>query len=124
MDEKVLVQKIKKEYESPIEIALKYYSIILKLNNIPIPNRQLELLAFIAVRGTISSPSARDEFIKQFQSTPGTINNMISKLSKLKLITKENSKYRVAFPYNKVDFKSKHYVFNITIKLKGNDTTE
>lgn len=123
MDEKVLVQKIKKEYESPIEIALKYYSIILKLNNIPIPNRELELLAFIAVRGTISSPSARDEFIKQFQSTPGTINNMISKLSKLGLIVKQNSKYRVR-PSINIDFTNKKYIFNITIKLKGNDTTE
>ena len=78
MNEKVIVQEINKEYKTPIEIAIKYFSIVLTLSDIYLPPRDLELLAFIAVRGTISSPSAKDEFIKQFDSTIGTINNMTS----------------------------------------------
>lgn len=122
MNEKVLVQKFTKECKTPIEIALKYYSVILALGDVHLPPRDLELLAFIAVRGTISSPSAKEEFIRQFDSSVGTINNMTSRLSKRGLIIKQSNKFRI-HPRLQLDLTKKNYLFNVIIKLKPDETS-
>lgn len=120
MNDKVTLQEINLEYKTRIEIAIKYFSIVLTLSDIHLPPRDLELLAFIAVRGTISSPSAKEEFIKQFDSTLGTIANMTSRLSKKKLIIKQSNKYRLN-PYFKVNLTNSKYLFKISIKLKPDE---
>jgi hypothetical protein len=119
---KVLAQKIKREYRTPVEIALKYYAIRLALNNIFLSKRELELLSFTAVRGTISSSSAKDEFVRQFGSSKDTINNMISKLSRhpSKLLVKVNGKTRIN-PALVIDFSHKDYIFQFRFKIQEPD---
>jgi hypothetical protein len=117
VSEKILAQKIKKEFDTPVEIAQKYYATLLVLNNISLSQREIELLAFTAVRGTISSSSAKDEFVRQFGSSVDTINNIISKLRKLRLLIKNNGKTRIN-PSIALDFTKKNYIFQLNFKIK------
>jgi hypothetical protein len=91
----IVVQKISKQYADEVTIGMKYYSLISELNNLNLTHRELQLLAFTADRGTISSLSAKQEFSRKFQSSIPTINNIISKLSRMGLLVKVKGKSRV-----------------------------
>jgi hypothetical protein len=114
---KILAQKIKKEYTTPVELAQKYYATLLYVHDISLPKRQIQLLAFTAVRGTISSSSSKNEFVRQFGSSVDTINNMISKLCRRKLLVKDNGKIRVR-PDITLDFTQKNYIFQLKFQIK------
>ena len=87
---------IQKSFKSEFEIAKKYYSIVLLLNNLSITPTELNLLSFIAVNGTISTPPVRDEFMKEFDIHKNHVYNMQAKLQKLKLLIKDKeNKVRV-----------------------------
>lgn len=91
----VVVQKLAIHHEKPIDRAIVYYSVISALNNLKLQKREIELLAFTAIRGTITPLPAREEFVKQFGSSLATIENMKSKLVKSHLIIKDGDMYRV-----------------------------
>jgi hypothetical protein len=93
--DKVVVQRISKSYDNELNIGIRYYSIISELNNLNLTERETQLLAFTAQRGTISSLSAKSEFCRIFGSSLATINNMISKLTKVGLLVKINRKTKV-----------------------------
>jgi DNA-binding MarR family transcriptional regulator len=109
---KLYKQVIKREY-LPIDCAIAYYSFLCILGKIHLSNREIELLAYIAIRGTISSISAREEFCTQFNSTKQTINNIVSRLKKLNLLTKVNGKILIN-PTIKLDFNND---INLNINL-------
>ena len=90
-----ILQKIKKQEETALDVAIKYYSIICLINDIKLSRRQIELLAFTSIRGTISSLSAKTDFSEAFGSYIATVNNMISELSNMGLLEKFQGKYRV-----------------------------
>lgn len=120
MEDKVVVQKIRKEYGTKMEIALKYYHIISILNNLALTERQIELIAHTAVRGNISSATSKDEFIRIYGSSRPTINNMISKLAKMGLLVKNAGKITVN-QLIKLDFSKGNYLFQISLITKNAD---
>jgi DNA-binding MarR family transcriptional regulator len=90
----VVVQKIKKSY-SQMDLAIAYYSMISVLNKLNLTQRELQLLAFTAIRGSITNPAAREDFCQMYSTSQPTINNIISRLRKLKLFVKEQNKIKV-----------------------------
>lgn len=84
----MLVQKIIKNYKSDIEVAQKYLGTLLLLNDIPITGRQLEVLSFIAIRGTILTMAARRDCTNMFNISRASLNNTIYDLRKKGLIVK------------------------------------
>lgn len=107
------VQKMRKGYTSPLRVAIKYYQILSALNNLKLAKREIELMAFTAIRGTISSSMAKNTFIDQFGSSKATIGNIIYKLSKIGLLVKDGDGRVVVNPGILVDFNN-----NIVIQLK------
>ena len=95
MDDTLSIQVLRKDFKEPLERALRYYSMISVWNNLNLSQRQIQLLAHTAVRGTISSLSSKEEFCKLFGSSPATVNNMISELSSIGLLVKVQGKYKV-----------------------------
>jgi ribosomal protein S19E (S16A) len=89
------VQKISKSYPDSLALAIKYYSIICIINSIPISERQLQVLAFTAIRGNMSSITAKQEFARTFNSSVAVVNNILGELKKLGLIQKINDRHRV-----------------------------
>ena len=94
--EGVNFQRIEKKFNTDFEVAKRYYNIILGLNDVHVTKSEMNLIAFSAVKETISTPSIKQEFCEQFDVPPGSIYNMICKLRKLGVLVRDNdNKIRV-----------------------------
>lgn len=109
-----VVQKLAKQHNDKYELAQKYYSVLSALNNLKLTEREIQLVAYTAIKGTISYANARKEFCDTYNTTTATINNIVSKLKKVGIFIKEDSKVRVN-PVIVLDFE-KH--INLFIQLE------
>lgn len=99
----MLLQDINKELE-PLQKAITYYRVISAINDLSLTERDIQLLAYTNRRGTISSITAKQEFVRLFDSSIPTVNNMISKLKRKKLLIKSDRKIivnpRISFDFS------------------------
>jgi hypothetical protein len=114
---KVIVQKLLRRVDDDYAMAEKYYSLLSTVNDLKLTTREIQLIAFAAVNGNISYSSIREEFCKKYNSTPPTINNMISKLKKVKVLVKDGSKVKVN-PLIILNFKDN---IKLEIKIEHNE---
>ena len=113
MEPKIIVQKLKKEVYTDIQLAEKYYSILSAINNLSLTEREIQLISFTAIKGNITYANVREEFCKTYNSTSPSINNIISKLKRLGIFIKENVKVKVN-PKIIIDFQ-KDLMLNIKL---------
>lgn len=103
----MVLQKIRRIEKDEFAIAEKYYSLLSAVNNLHLTNREVQLVAFTAIRGNISYASNRKEFCEKHDTTSPTINNIISKLKKINVLVKDGSKVKVnpviMLPFEKED---------------------
>jgi queuine/archaeosine tRNA-ribosyltransferase len=92
---KIIVQKFLRKIEDNYAMAEKYYSVLSTINNLKLTQREVQLVAFTAIRGNISYSSIREDFCKKYNSTSPTINNIISKLKRIGVFVKDGSKIKV-----------------------------
>ena len=109
----MIVQSLKKVVDTDIQLAEKYYSILFTINNLHLTEREIQLIAFTAIKGNITYANVREEFCKTYNSTSPTINNIVSKLKRLGIFIKENGKVKVN-PKIIIDFK-KDLMLNIKL---------
>jgi len=109
----MIVQRLKKSIDTDIELAEKYYSVLFTINNLRLTEREIQLIAFTAVKGNITYANVREEFCKTYNSTSPTINNIVSKLKRLGIFVKENGKVKIN-PKIIIDFK-KDLMLNIKL---------
>jgi hypothetical protein len=93
--EKTIVQKLQRPITDIYKFAEMYYTILADVNSLPLTQRDIELIAFTAIKGNISYANLREEFCQKYGSSLGTINNMISKLKKLYVLVREGNKLKV-----------------------------
>lgn len=117
--EKYLLQKLKKDVYTDIQLAEKYYSLLSAINDLHLTQREIQLISFTAIKGNITYANVREEFCKTYNSTSPSINNIISKLKKLGIFIKENGKVKVN-PVICIDFKKD---LTLEIKLIHGETT-
>jgi hypothetical protein len=108
----MIVQRLKKDVSTDIELAIKYYSILSAINNLHLTEREIQLISFTAIKGNITYANVREEFCKTYNSTSPSINNIISKLKKIGIFIKENGKVKVN-PIIVIDFTK-----DITLEIK------
>jgi len=89
--EKVIIQTLRTTGDT-LSIAEKYYEVLSVVNSIKLTQREVQLLAFTAIRGSISFANVRNEFCKKYETTIPTINNIISKLKKVGLFIKKDGR--------------------------------
>lgn len=111
-DKKIIVQKFLRRVEDDYAMAEKYYSILSTINDLHLTTREIQLVAFTAIRGNISYSSIREDFCKRYNSTSPTINNIISKLKKISVFVKDGSKIKVN-PVIVLNFNN-----NVTLEIK------
>lgn len=111
MERKTTIQKIKVSETELLKIAYRYYSLLSAISDVKLTEREIQLVSFLAVKGNISYSSYRDEFIKRYKSSSPTINNIISKLKKAKVLIKSGGKVKVNPAYS-LDFNN-----NITLQI-------
>lgn len=92
---KTIVQKLKKQEDDVYASAQRYYSVLSAVNSLSLTEREIQLVAFTAVKGNISYKNIRDEFCEKYSSSAPTINNLISKLKRLGVFVKDGSKVKV-----------------------------
>ena len=92
---KIILQRMKKQEADNFSLAEKYYSILSAVNNLKLTQREIQLIAFTAIRGNISYANIRQEFCEKYKTTSPTINNIISKLKKVGIFVKDGSKVKV-----------------------------
>lgn len=108
-----IVQQLQSTQVNEYALAEKYYSILSAINNLHLTKREIELVAFTAVKGSISYANHRTEFCEKYNTTTATINNIVSKLKKVSVFVKEDGKIQVN-PIIVVDFKKN---LNLLIKI-------
>lgn len=108
----MIVQRLKKDVSTDIQLAEKYYSILSAINNLHLTEREIQLISFTAIKGNITYANVREEFCKTYNSTSPSINNIISKLKKIGIFIKENGKVKVN-PVITIDFKK-----DLTLEIK------
>ncbi len=119
MDKDVIIQKISSPSESSFQKAVKYYSVLFALKGESIPEMQMNILAFTAVRGSISSGGAKEKFIEMFPTTTkASIGNVVFQLKKKGFLIKRDKKI-IVNPSISLDFKRP---LVLRIKLNGKDT--
>ena len=99
----MIVQRLKKNVSTDIELAITYYSILSAINNLHLTEREIQLISFTAIKGNITYANVREEFCKTYNSTSASINNIISKLKRIGIFIKENGKVKVN-PIITIDF--------------------
>jgi len=115
----MIVQSLKKVVQTDIQLAEKYYSVLFTINNLHLTEREIQLIAFTAIKGNITYANVREEFCKTYNSTSPTINNIVSKLKRLGIFIKENGKVKVN-PKIIIDF---HKDLMLNIKLVHEEAT-
>jgi phosphoglucomutase len=108
-----IVQQLQSTQVNEYALAEKYYSILSAINNLHLTKREIELVAFTAVKGSISYANHRKEFCEKYNTTTATINNIVSKLKKQFIFLKNDGKIEVN-PVIVLDFKKN---LNLVIKL-------
>lgn len=89
------MQRLKRKEENNISLAEKYYTILSAVNNLNLTTREIQLVAFTAIKGNISYANIRQEFCEIYKTTSPTINNIISKLKKINVLVKDGTKVKV-----------------------------
>jgi hypothetical protein len=117
--ETMTIQKLEKNLSDSFTLAQHYYSILSSLNDLGLTEREIQLIAFAAVRGSISYATVREEFCSKYNSSFPTINNIVSKLKKSKIFVKKG-KYIVINPVIALDF-TKPLILQITLNMYGKE---
>lgn len=110
--DKIILQKLKKVSDDNYMHAEVYYSILSALNNLKLTQREVQLVAFTAVRGNMSYANVKEEFCKRYNSSSPTISNIISKLKKMHVLVKDGGKIKVN-PKISLDFSN-----DVTLEIK------
>jgi len=113
MEAKPIVQRLKTSVEDVIPMAEKYYRILSAVNDLKLTKREIQLIAFAAIKGNISYANIRKEFCEKYESTSPAINNIISKLKKMGIFVKDGTKVKVN-PIILLNFE-KNIVLQITL---------
>lgn len=108
----VLVQKLRKKENDVFSLAERYYTILSAVNDLHLTEREIQLIAFTAVKGNISYANIREEFCNKHNTSSATINNIISKLKKIGVLIKDGTKVKVN-PVIILDFNK-----NISLEIK------
>ena len=92
---KIVLQKLRKLEKDDILLAERYYTILSAVNDLKLTQREIQLLAFAGVRGNISYANIRKDFCEKYGTTNASINNIISRLKKIKALVKDGTKVKV-----------------------------
>ena len=92
----VMIQKLKKRIKDEYEVAEYYYKLLSSLNDLKLTEREVQLVAFMAIHKAIAYSEMKSRFCERYNGTSEqTISNMISRLKKKRVIIKEKGKLKV-----------------------------
>lgn len=91
----IVLQKLKKEEKDNILLAERYYTVLSAVNGLKLTQREIQLVAFAAIRGNISYANIRKDFCETYGTTNPSVYNIISKLKRIGVLVKDGTKVKV-----------------------------
>ena len=101
--EKIIVQNVRYPVKDAYSSAEMYFSLMSVVNHLALTSREIGLISYMAVNGSVLTKEVRDTFCQEHNSTVATVNNITCRLKKLHLLEKENNKLRIT-PVLSVNF--------------------
>ena len=95
MEKRITYQRLGASFQDKYALAQRYYELLFCLNAFNATEREIELIAFTAVKGNISFANVKEEFCKKRKTALATVNNMISRLKKIGILVKDGEKVKV-----------------------------
>lgn len=112
-----VAQKLSKVVEDKYIIAEKYYNILSAINDMKLTQREVQLIAFTAIKGNMSYTVNREEFCKKYNTSSPTINNIISKLKRMGILIKDRGKIKVN-PLILLNFNLETIILQVSLKQR------
>jgi len=97
-------QRLNKEVQNRFDVAHKYYQILSVLNDMRLSEGEVQLMAYTAIRGNITEKKFRKEYCIFYDTTIATINNVVHRLKKRKLLLKDNGIIFINPSINTLDY--------------------
>lgn len=116
MEKNTIVQKWVKQVDDPVEMGIKYYTLLSAVNDLGLTARETEILSYTSYRGSIDALQVKKDFCKRFGSTLATVGNLMTKLKKLKYLVRDEERKIVVNKDIDFNFESD---FVIKIGLNG-----
>lgn len=91
----IVLQKLRKQEEDNILLAERYYTVLSAVNGLKLTQREIQLIAFAAIRGNISYANIRKDFCETYGTTNPSVYNIISKLKRMGVLVKDGTKVKV-----------------------------
>lgn len=88
------ILNIKKEYADELHCGERVVSAILALSGIHVTQRELELLTYLSIKGSVSSVNHRNDFLSKYKTTENSMNNALGSLKRKGLIEKLDGKVK------------------------------
>src|SRR6478609_5389210 len=117
MNQSPILQRLNPLVQDEFSKAQAYYCILSSLNNLFLTEREVQLIAFMVIKGNMLSLPIKEEFCIKFDSTLATISNMVSKLRKKHILVKDKNKTKVN-PKIVLDF-SRPVVLQISLSYES-----
>jgi hypothetical protein len=91
----IIFQRLRHSVDDEFELAEKYYSLLSVVNDLGLTRRELQLVSFMAIKGSISYSKLKDDFCEKYGTTVPTFNNLVCKLNKMKVLVRDKKRARV-----------------------------
>jgi len=90
-----ILQRISPKTSDEFSKAFAYYELMSAINHLYLTEREIQLIAFMVIKGNMLTLPVKEEFCTRFDSTIATIGNMVTRLKKKNVLIKEKNKIRV-----------------------------
>jgi hypothetical protein len=94
-EKRITYQKIRSTCKDKAVMSERYYKTVFILNGIGVTEREVQLLSYLSLHGGLLSKSIKLDFCNIYGSTLATANNIVSRLRKLGILTKEGKEVRI-----------------------------
>lgn len=108
------VHIIGKSFETNFTRISKYYKCIFEVNDLPITQKEVDFLSYLALNKGTFTTHIRESFSSEHKCSKAAIYNMTSKLRKYKILLKSNKKI-VINPEIYPDFDTPNLILQIKL---------
>jgi hypothetical protein len=87
--------RIKKTYETNLEVACRYYRILNILNELKLSPMEIKLLAFLALEDNLSTGGRKEKFCDLFKCPKNSVYNISGRMIKKRFLVKVDGKIKI-----------------------------
>ena len=111
------IRPYKREYIDKSRLIRDFYILMSAFNNIMLTKRELDLITHISLYGGIASVTSKKIYLDTYHATIGSIDNIIMRLKRKKLLVKVDGKIRVN-PAIDTDFSNDKHIITFKCQMK------